>query len=185
METQKMQKTRKSVVLALTAVIAVALSLVLTCSAVDIPVMQPELGNATVYPPGPSGKWDQPFTYAVSCTFSDKVNITLEIYNLSEHEWTTVSAKPYTKISKLETLTWDNVKLCSRKCEGTSSYRFKYNGSILLTESGPTIAPTPPLPPTVEMFYSVFAQLNQTRKHPSGANQLFVAKAKHWMVPIR
>jgi hypothetical protein len=22
------------------------------------------------------------------------------------------------------------------------------------------------------------------RKHPSAANQLFVAKAKHWMVPI-
>jgi hypothetical protein len=126
-------------VLALTAVIVVALSLALTCSAMDIPLMQPKLENATV-DPGTTSTWDQSFTYAVNCTFSDEVNITLEIYNLSEHEWTPVSAKPYTNISKLETLTWDNVKLCSRKCEGTSSYRFLYNDSISITKLGPTIA---------------------------------------------
>jgi hypothetical protein len=142
-------------VLALTAVIAVALSLVLTCSAVDIPVMQPKLENATV-DPGTSGKWA--FTYAVNCTFSDKVNITLEIYNLSEHEWTTVSAKPYTNISKLETLTWDNVKLCSRECEGTSSYRFLYNDSIQITKLGPTIAA--PSVTVVKLFKN--ATLNPT-----------------------
>ena len=146
-------------VFALTAVIAVvvALSLVLTCSAMDIPAMHPKLENATVYP-GTSGKWDQSFTYAVNCTFSDKVNITLEIYNLSEHEWTTVSRKPYTNICKLETLTWDNVKLCSRKCEGTSSYRFLYNDSIPITEPGPTIA-APPVT-VVQLFKN--ATLNPT-----------------------
>jgi hypothetical protein len=167
-------------VLALTAVIVVALSLVLTCSAVDIPVMQPKLENATV-DPGTTSTWDQSFTYAVNCTFSDKVSITLEVYNLSLHDWTAIGDRTYNGTGEWQTLTWEDVKVCSGKCEGTSSYRFKYNGSILHTESGPTIAPTTPLPPTVQIFkdatvkpayghyndsftYSVFTQLNQTTK---------------------
>jgi len=166
-------------VLALTAVIVVALSLVLTCSAMDIPAMQPKLENATVYP-GTSGKWDQSFTYTVNCSFSDTVSVTLEVYNLSLHEWTAIGDRTYNGIGEWQSLTWEDVNICSDKCDGTSSYRFKYNGSILLTESGPTIAPTTtPLPPTVQMFknasvkpaygryndsftYSVFTQLNQT-----------------------
>jgi hypothetical protein len=149
METQKMQKTMKIAVLALTAVILVALSLVLTCSARDIPVI-------------------------------DKVSITLEVYNLSLHDWTAIGDRTYNGIGEWQSLTWEDVNICSGKCDGTSSYRFKYNGSILLTESGPTIAPPTPLPPTLEVFknamvkpayghyndsftYSVFTQLNQTR----------------------
>jgi hypothetical protein len=143
--------------------------------------MQPKLENATV-DPGTSGKWDQSFTYAVNCIFSEGVSITLEIYNLSLHDWTAIGDRTYNGTGERQTLTWEDVKICSGKCEGTSSYRFNYNGSILLTESGPTIAPptTPPLPPTVQIFkdatlkpayghyndsftYSVFAQLNQTR----------------------
>jgi hypothetical protein len=166
-------------VLALTAVIVVALSLVLTCSAMDIPVMHPKLENATV-DPGTSGKWDQTFTYAVNCIFSEGVSVTLEVYNLSLHDWTAIGDRTYTGTGEWQSLTWEDVNICSGKCEGTSSYRFKYNGSILLTESGPTIAPTTPLPPTVQIFknasvkpayghyndsftYSVFTQLNQTR----------------------
>jgi hypothetical protein len=171
---------KRIAVLALTAVIVVALSLVLTCSAMDIPLMQPKLENATV-DPGTSGKWDQSFTYAVNCIFYDTVNITLEVYNLSLHDWTAIGDRTYNGTGEWQTLTWEDLKICSGKCEGTSSYRFKYNGSILLTESGPTIAPPTPtlLPPTVQVFknasvkpayghyndsftYSVFAQLNQT-----------------------
>jgi hypothetical protein len=167
-------------VLALTVVIAVALLLVLTCSAVDIPVMQPKLENATV-DPGTTSNWDQSFTYAVNCIFSDKVSITLEVYSLSLHDWTARGDRTYNGTGEWQSLTWEDLKICSGKCEGTSSYRFKYNGSILLTESGPTIAPPTPtlLPPTVQVFknasvkpayghyndsftYSVFAQLNQT-----------------------
>jgi hypothetical protein len=182
METQKMQKRRKIAVLALTVVVVVvvALSLVLTCSAVDIPVMQPKLENAMV-DPGTSGKWDQTFTYAVNCIFSDNVSITLEVYSLSLHDWTAIGDRTYMGTGEWQSLTWEEVNICSGKCEGTSSYRFKYNGSILLTESGPTIAPpTPVLPPTVQIFkdatvkpayghyndsfnYSVFTRLNQTR----------------------
>jgi hypothetical protein len=152
METQKMLKKGKIAVLALTAVIAVALSLVLTCSAVVIPVMQPKLENATV-DPGTTSTWDQSFTYAVNCIFYDTVSITLEVYNLSLHDWTAIGDRAYTGIGEWQSLTWDDVKICSGKCDGTSSYRFKYNGTILLTESGPTIAPpTPVLPPTLEVF---------------------------------
>jgi hypothetical protein len=179
METQKMLKIRRIAVLALTAVIVVALSLVLTCSAVDIPVMQPKLENATV-DPGTTSTWDRSFTYAVNCSFYDMVSVTLEIYNLSLHDWTAIGDRTYNGIGEWQSLTWEDVNICSDKCDGTSSYRFKYNGSILLTESGPTIAPTTtPLPPTVQMFkdamvkpaygryndsftYSVFTQLNQT-----------------------
>jgi hypothetical protein len=166
-------------VLALTAVIAVALSLVLTCSAVDLPVTQPKLENAVVNPQE-SVTWDQTFTYAVNCIFYDTASITLEVYSLSLHDWTAIGDRTYTGTGEWQSLTWENVQLCSGKCEGTSSYRFKYNGSILLTESGPTIAPPATLPPTVEIFnnamvkpayghyndsftYSVFARLNQTR----------------------
>jgi hypothetical protein len=110
------------------------------------------------------------------------VSITLEVYNLSLHDWTAIGDRTYNGTGEWQSLTWEDVKICSGKCEGTSSYRFKYNGSILLTESGPTIAPPTPtlLPPTVQIFkdasvkpayghyndsftYSVFAQLNQTR----------------------
>jgi hypothetical protein len=173
-------KKGKIAVLALTAVIVVALSLVLTCSAMDIPVMQPKLENATV-DPEESGTWNQTFTYAVNCSFSDKVSVTLEVYNLSLHDWTAIGDRTYNETGEWQSLTWEDVNICSGKCEGTSSYRFNYNGSILLTESGPTIAPpTPtPLPPTLKMFkdatvkpayghyndsftYSVFTQLNQT-----------------------
>jgi hypothetical protein len=132
--------------------------------------------------PETTSTWDQSFTYAVNCTFSDKVSITLEVYNLSLHDWTAIGDRTYNGTGEWQSLTWEEVNICSGKCDGTSSYRFKYNGSILLTESGPTIAPpTPtPLPPTVQIFkdamvkpayghyndsftYSVFTQLNQTR----------------------
>jgi hypothetical protein len=142
METQKMQKRRKIAVLALTVVVVVvvALSLVLTCSAVDIPVMQPKLENAMV-DPGTSGKWDQTFTYAVNCIFSDNVSITLEVYSLSLHDWTAIGDRTYMGTGEWQSLTWEEVNICSGKCEGTSSYRFKYNGSILLTEGEACLRP--------------------------------------------
>ena len=108
----------------------VALSLVLTCSAMDIPAMQPKLENASVYPQE-SGTWDQTFTYAVNCSLSDKVSITLEVYNLSLHDWTAIGDRAYNGTGEWQSLTWEDVKICFGTCEGTSSYRFNYNGSIL------------------------------------------------------
>lgn len=103
--------------------------------------MQPKLENPSVDPE--SGLWDQTFDYSVNCNFSKRVDITLEVYNLSLHDWKTEGDKSYNKTGEWGKLTWENVKLCSGECEGTSSYRFKYNETILLTKSGPTITPPP------------------------------------------
>lgn len=112
-------------------------------SAIDlpIPVMQPKLEDPSVDPE--SGLWDQSFNYSVSCNFSNRVDITLEVYNLSLRDWKTAGDKTYNNTGEWEELTWENVKICSGECEGISSYRFKYNKTILLTKSGPTIAPPP------------------------------------------
>ena len=157
---------------------ALTLLLFIACSAIDlpIPVMQPKLENPSVYPEK-SGLWDQSFNYTVSCNFSKRVDITLEVYNLSLHDWKTAGDKTYNNTGEWEELTWENVKICSGECEGTSSYRFKYNKTILLTKSGPTIT-LPPITILKEFKngtvkpasghyndsfdYSVYVNLNKT-----------------------
>lgn len=158
---------------------ALALLFFIACSAIDlpIPVMQPKLENPSVDPG--SGLWNQSFNYTVNCNFSNRVNITLEVYNLSVHDWENVGDKTYNNTGEWEELRWENVKICSGKCEGTSSYRFKYNETILLTKSGPTIIITPPPITILKEFknatvkpasghyndsfnYSVYVNLNKT-----------------------
>ena len=162
------------------AFVVLALILFITCSATEPPILTllPKSDNAEVYP-AESETWTQTLNYTVNCNFSMPASITLEIYNLSLHDWTTVGDETYTDAGEWQTLTWNNVKICGGKCEGTSSYRFKYNETILLTESGPIIAPPPPAPPAPKMFrnatvkpasgdyndsfdYSVWVKLNKT-----------------------
>ena len=125
------------------AFVVLVLLFFIACSAIDlpIPVMQPKLENPSVDPE--SGLWDQTFDYSVNCNFSNRVDITLEVYNLSLPDWKNEGDKTYNNSGEWEKLTWENVKLCSGECAGVSRYRFKYNETILLTKSGPTITPPP------------------------------------------
>ena len=140
-------KMNGKIVITISAFTALVLLLFIVCSATDLPVIQPKLENALVSPPS-SETWDRTFNYTVNCIFSKKINITLEVYNLSLHDWRSVGDKTYNNTGKPQMLNWSS-KICSGKCEGTSSYRFKYNETILLTKPGPTITlPTPTPPPT-------------------------------------
>lgn len=136
------------------AFVVLVLLFFIACSAIDlpIPVMQPKLENPSVDPE--SGLWDQSFNYTVNCNFSNRVDITLEVYNLSVHDWKTAGDKTYNNTGGWEKLTWENVKICSGECEGTSSYRFKYNETVLETRTDPRISPPPPTPtpPPPKMF---------------------------------
>lgn len=171
---------RKIAVIVTLAFVALAPIFFITCSATEPPILTllPKLDNAAVHPEE-SGTWTQTFNYTVNCNFSGEASIRLEIYNLSLHDWTTVGDETYIDEGEWQTLTWHNVKICGGKCEGTSSYRFTYNETILLTESGPRIAPPPPTPPAPKMFknatvkpasghyndsfdYSVWVKLNTT-----------------------
>lgn len=144
---------RRIAVIVTLALVALVPIFFITCSATEPPILTllPKLDNAAVYPEE-SETWTQTLNYTVNCNFSMPASITLEIYNLSLHDWTTVGDETYTDAGEWQTLTWNNVKICGGKCEGTSSYRFKYNETILLTESGPIIAPPPPAPPAPKMF---------------------------------
>ena len=160
----------KKIVIALSAFAALVLLFFIACSAVEelsypLPGIQPRLENATVYPD--NGTWDQTFDYTVNCSFFKKVNITLEVYNLSLLDWRTVEDGTSIKIEEGKwKITWNNVKICSDECAGTSRYRFKYNGSVLKDvnekeiHDGPRI---PFIPPTVKEEFK-----NATVTPPSG-----------------
>ena len=126
------------ILVVISAFTALVLLFFIACSAVDLPVIQPRLENATVSPPS-SETWNRTFNYTVNCTFSKVVNITLEVYNLSLHDWRPVGDKTYNNTGKPQLLNWSS-KICSGECEGTSSYRFKYNETVLETRTGPRIS---------------------------------------------
>jgi len=162
----------RRIVTALSAFIALVLLLFIACNAVEelsypLPDIQPRLENATVYPD--NGTWDQTFNYTVNCSFFKKVNITLEVYNLSLLDWWEPAKNgtyTYDGTGERKTLTWSNIKICSDECAGTSRYRFKYNGSVLKDvnekeiHDGPRI---PFIPPTVKEEFK-----NATVTPPSG-----------------
>jgi len=104
---------------------ALVLLFFVACSATDLPIIQPRLENATVYPD--NGTWDKTFNYTVNCSFSKEVNITLEVYNLSLLDWISEGDRIYNNTKEWQKLTWENVRICSDECAGTSRYRFKYN----------------------------------------------------------
>jgi hypothetical protein len=118
------------------------LLLLIASSAVESSIIevQPNLENALV-DNSSSDTCDQLFNYTVTCTFSNEVNILLEVYNLSDQEWRAVGYRTYNDISDPQKLNWSS-KICSGECEGLSWYRFKYNDVILLTKQGPTITKT-------------------------------------------
>jgi hypothetical protein len=150
----------REIVIAISAFAALILLFFIACSATDLPVIQPRLEGASVYPD--NGTWNRTFNYSVNCSFSKKVTITLEVYNLSLHDWWEPPKNgtyTYDGTGERKTLTWNNIKICSDECAGTSRYRFKYKGSVLKDVNekeihyGPgikTVVPTPT--PTPALF---------------------------------
>lgn len=150
----------RKIIVVISAFTARVLLFFIACSAVDLPVIQPILENATVSPPS-SETWNRTFNYTVNCTFSKKVNITLEVYNLSLLDWKPVERGTYNKKGVQQLLTWKNIRICSDECAGTSRYRFKYNGSVV---GEPYFGPKIPfIPPLVEREFK-----NTTVNPPSG-----------------
>ena len=118
------------IVITISAFTALVLLFFIACSATDLPVIQPRLENASVYPD--NGTWNRTFDYTVNCSFSKKVNITLEVYDLSLLDWRPVERGTYNETEDRKWhITWKNIKICSDECAGTSRYRFKYNGSVV------------------------------------------------------
>jgi hypothetical protein len=122
----------REIVVAISAFTALILLFFIACSATDLPVIQPRLEGASVYPD--NGTWNRTFNYSVNCSFYNKVTITLEVYNLSLHDWWEPPKNgtyTYDGTGERKTLTWNNIKICSDECAGKSRYRFKYKGSVL------------------------------------------------------
>jgi hypothetical protein len=123
------------------SVIAILIVLFLVgCSTADLyapPAIQPKLEDASVNPD--EGYCSDTFTYSVNCTFSKSVGITLEVYDLSLCDWKEPKIKctrTYSDIRQRQNLTWKNMTICSGECDGTSRYRFKYDGCVLKHENG-------------------------------------------------
>lgn len=120
---------------------AALLLLISACCAVDpfVPQMQPKIDNHSVSPPD-SKTWDQPFKYTGNFSFPYVVDLTLEVYDLSVGEWCPVESGNSTEIENEKwQIVWENVRVCSGTCSGTSRYRFKYNGSVLKYVDGTEI----------------------------------------------
>lgn len=126
--------------LALSAIAALIVLFLVVCSTADLyapPAIQPKLEDASVNPV--SGIWSDRFNYSVNCTFSKHVNITLEVYDLSLRDWKEPKINgthTYTNIRQRQNFTWNDITPGYSKCNGTSRYRFKYDGCVMKHENG-------------------------------------------------
>jgi hypothetical protein len=129
------------------------------------------------------------FNYSVTVYANIRDKIKLQVKNHTTDLWDSKGTRDYTAPNINGTLTWQNIKLNSHELNQFNDSIFRFVGmcGAKSSEEGFRL----PIWPVGPVFENLSVKRDTglySEKAPSGAsgaNQLFVAKAKHWMVSIR